>query len=359
MNNNWLTFQGNPARTGEAKEVLIPPLKKVWEFKLNNQIAISSPIVNNNFVYIGTTNTDSSWSGTFYALDSNTGNLLWKFEPGCPLFSAPTVGNGKVYVLAENNVLYALDAISGKKLWEFKHGRSAWPRTYPLLAGNVVCITTDKLYLIDANSGRSVFEKKSDRENSGTSPALYEGVLYLGCGTSIVAFDLSSRKTIWEKSFGSKTTFGPVIKDDVIYIGIMMGYLIALDVNKGNQLWAIRMPNDPEGHSDSFPRSYPAISQNKLYIGAQNGVFYSLDTQSGKGIWGFEMGISLATSPIVSGNIVYILSGKGNFYALDVSNGAKVWEFSSPIHKYDIQVSAAICDGKLFAAWDKVYAFSK
>ncbi len=356
MDNKWRTFQGNLARTGESKEVVVPPLRKLWEYKLVDEVATSSPIIYNNTVYIGTSSLDKP-SGKFYALDANSGKVLWEFVLGSKILSTATVGVDTVYLRAENNVLYALSTTTGEIKWEIKHDASSKTRTNLLLARNLLCMSTDKLYLIDITTGEIVLEENNEGENSGTSPALYEGVLYYGAGHKIIAYDLNSRKEIWQRQLSSLLNLiaGPVIKNDVIYVSLEM-HLMCLNIANGGEIWVKRISDD---------LSYPSISKDRVFIGASGRRnIYSLDAKTGDGIWGFDMEAYPASSPVVSGDVVYILSSAGIFYALNASNGVKRWEYASPIGDNNIvrsliNSSAAICDGKIFIAWDKVYAFSK
>jgi outer membrane protein assembly factor BamB len=360
MQNQWPTFQGSASRTGDAKEIVVPPLQKVWEYELGDDEIKSSPVVSNGVVYIGTSpkRGKKDWSASFYALASETGKLLWKFDIKGEILLNPTIGNGLVYFSSESQILYALDAASGKKLWEFEHGRVEWPGTSLLLAGNTLCLTTDKLYLLDAQSGECFFQEQCERENFGASPALHEGILYASLGNGLAAYDLVTKKQIWLQKRGYKPTNGPVIHENMVFVGAQ-GRLMALNSYDGKVIWLTALPGDPEGHAGHFLKSYPAISQGRLYIGAPDGNIYSLDARTGKGIWALHLGSYLATSPVVSGNTVYILSGMGNLYAINALSGIKMWEYTSPIiDNYDIRSTAAICDGKLFIGWDKMYAFS-
>ena len=45
-----------------------------------------------------------------YALDGNTGELMWSHETGGPVNSSPAIGpNGTVYIGSSDNKIYALD----------------------------------------------------------------------------------------------------------------------------------------------------------------------------------------------------------------------------------------------------------
>jgi len=358
--NGWTTFQGSQARIGVSEIILNPPLIKAWEYELENQVVETSPVVDHGIVYIATRNLNGS-SGSFIAIESNSGDLLWKIEVNSQTLTTPTIGNGMVYIRSENNILCAIDAMSGIKRWEFEHERNLAPQDQAslLLSGNVLCMCADKLYLVDALSGKGIGEEKSEKGNWGASPALYEGILYYGIEDRFMAYDLKSQKQLWQKNnpFSGESTVGPVIADDIVYTGSYM-FLRAMNVNDGSDIWMVKMPSDPQGDINKFLKSYPVISRGRVYIGAPNGKLYCIDSRTGKSIWSFNIGTYITTSPIASGDIVYILSSKGVLYAFNALNGEKIWEYASLFELQNSRSAPAICDGKLFIAWDKVYAFS-
>jgi len=57
--------------------------------------------VANGVVYIG------SQDGKLYALDAETGTVLWTYMTGLPIDSSPTVTNGMLYVGSWNGKVYA------------------------------------------------------------------------------------------------------------------------------------------------------------------------------------------------------------------------------------------------------------
>ena len=86
-----------------------------------------------------------------YALKASTGALLWSYATGGGIeYSPPVVANGVVYVSSDDGKLYALNASTGRPLWSYAAGG---------------------------------FE---------TSPAVANGVLYIGSGGHVYAFDLAS-----------------------------------------------------------------------------------------------------------------------------------------------------------------------
>ena len=63
-----------------------------------------------------------SGDGNVYALDAATGGVKWKFQTGDVVHASPAIADGQLYIGSWDSYFYALDAASGKELWRFKTG---------------------------------------------------------------------------------------------------------------------------------------------------------------------------------------------------------------------------------------------
>ncbi len=79
-------------------------------------VFLSSPAVVDRTVYIG------SGDHHVYALDAQSGKMLWAFETGNVVHASPAVSAGVVYVGSWDRNLYALDSATGKLIWKFQTG---------------------------------------------------------------------------------------------------------------------------------------------------------------------------------------------------------------------------------------------
>ena len=95
----------------------------------------SSPAVANGVVYIG------SDDNNVYALNANTGALLWSYTTGGAVTSSPAVANGVVYVGSDDNKVYALNASTGALLWSYTTGGAV--ESSPAVANGVVYVGSD------------------------------------------------------------------------------------------------------------------------------------------------------------------------------------------------------------------------
>jgi lanthanide-dependent methanol dehydrogenase len=131
---NWAAQAGNmenhrytPLRQINAKNV--KNLKVAWTFSTGVLRGHEgSPLVIGDMMYI-----HSPFPNKVFAMDLNTQQISWKFEPKqdpavIPQMCCDTVnrglayGEGKIFLQQADSMLVALDAKTGAKVWEVKNG---------------------------------------------------------------------------------------------------------------------------------------------------------------------------------------------------------------------------------------------
>jgi outer membrane protein assembly factor BamB len=134
---NWTQYlfsAGHSSHNGAATAIKpgnAANVSQAWKFAPGTNPSglagfLSSPTVYNGVVYIGARN------GNFYALDENTGNVLWQrsigyvkgktcgkqgFTSTATVASDPTTGKPTVYVYGPDGYLYAMNATTGSDVW--------------------------------------------------------------------------------------------------------------------------------------------------------------------------------------------------------------------------------------------------
>jgi len=205
---------------------------------------LSSPAVVNHRVYFG------SSDGHLYALDAETGVLLWSFETGDIVHASPAVANDTVYIGSWDSYFYALDAATGREKWRFKSG-------------------DDPVY--------------QNQVGFQSSPAVSNGVVYVGCRDGhVYAIDANTGKKNWDYSTSQSWVNGtPAVRDGVVYVGTSDTFRFhALDAKTGRLIFAF------DAHSLIFGSA--AIAGDLAYFGAFNGRLYAVDARSGKLAWEFQ-----------------------------------------------------------------------
>ena len=92
------------------------------------------------------------------------------------------------------------------------------------------------------------------------TPVVADGVMYVtSAPASVVALDLRSGRPIWEWSRPIAPTVlnlgfprvnrGVAILDNMVYVGTLDGFLVALDAKTGVQRWVVPVGDNPTGHA--------------------------------------------------------------------------------------------------------------
>ena len=131
-----------------------------------------------------------------------------------------------------------------------------------------------------------------------TNPLVYKGVMYLTVDSSIVAIDATTCRQLWSYRWDAKgrvlspTNRGVAIKDGIVVRGTADGYLIALNMDKGQLLWSRQIASADSSQYLSMP---PLIFEDMVIYGpagadwgAKNWVgAFRLST--GEPVWRFNL----------------------------------------------------------------------
>jgi eukaryotic-like serine/threonine-protein kinase len=281
--------------------------KEKWNFKSRMPIASSPAVVGDTLYFV-------SSAGSLAALDIKTGQPKWvyaieyerKFEAknlhGLPsaaqtipdawdmFTSSPAVANGKVYFGSGDGNVYAVDAQSGTLLWKFSTKDVV--HSSPAVVNNTVYIGSwdSYLYAIDADTGQEKWSFKSGEDNTihnqvgfQSSPAVVDGTVYIGCRDAhVYAIDAATGRKKWDYPTSKSWVIGtPAVRDGLVYAGTSdSSRFMALDAKTGRLRFEFK--------AGAYMFSSAALAGNLAYVGDHNGRLYALDAKTGKLAWEFQ-----------------------------------------------------------------------
>jgi eukaryotic-like serine/threonine-protein kinase len=266
------------------------------------------------------------------------GTVLWTFQAGDSIWSTPTISNGRIYFGSDDQSLYAVDLQTHQLVWKF--AASGIIRSRPAVLDNVIYASSDDgvLHALDAATGvekwqvnigsgnaRSggPFDVGSGYDYKQSSPAIAEGVIYVGSGAGeLDAVEAATGKQLWSFKTGGRVRSTPVVADGKVYVGDGNGSLHALDAKTGAELWSQPGCDVPS----------PAVSGGSVYCGGR-GTFEvrAWDVLTGELRWQFPIGHSwVDSSPVIDGGSLYNGSSDAStLFALDPATGAQKWSFAT------------------------------
>lgn len=180
-----------------------------------------------------------------------------------------------------------------------------------------------------------------------SSPAVVEGVLYIGDHFKLVALNVSDGKILWSYPTTGPVNSSPAVAGDLIFLGLLDGRVLALNRHSGKLQWEFKTGN--------FIIGSPTVVDGFLYIGSSDHYIYALDAQFGTLAWKEKTTGKMIQAPAVRDTLVYAASDDKKLYSLSGRTGTRRLEFfltgtmiDSPVVSPTI-VYGVTHDGRLIA----------
>ncbi len=259
---------------------------------------------------------------------------LWRYTERPLLEFPPIYVGGKLYFVNNNGTAYALDAETGKVLWERSLGRlNASSPTYSRHRLYIVNLVPGHIVKLDAKTGKVIW-KHSLPGRAESSPVVVGRSVYFGCEDgNLYALSTISGNVRWATPLGGPVKSAPAYYGGTLYVGDYGGYMNAVDAKTGKLKWQSGSLGQGFGTSGQF-YSTPAVAFGRVYAGNNDDRVYSFDIKDGTLAWSYSTGGYAYSGPTVSTTrhsppTVYIGSFDGNIYALDAKDGSLRWSHSA------------------------------
>jgi outer membrane protein assembly factor BamB len=269
--------------------------------------------------------------GDVAALKSDTGALVWKKRPAGPLRGAPTISNGNVYVMTQDNQIYALQASDGEAQWN-EAGPVGVSGIFGVAApaasqGTVIAgYSTGELAAYRYENGRTLWNDTLSRTSISTSvstltdidadPVIDRGrVFALGKGGRMAAYELATGQRIWEINIAGIAT--PVVSGEWVFVLTDDAKLLCVQRASGKIRWISKLQRYENEKKKKNPVSWrgPVLAGGRLIVANSNGELWSVSTAEGSANQVFELKQGLSLGPIVANNMLYVLDDKGQIVA--------------------------------------------
>jgi outer membrane protein assembly factor BamB len=337
---DWPVFGYDAARTKYLPtDDVRPPFKERWSWD-SGQLIEFSPILVNDAIY-GMNN-----DALFFALDADSGKVLWRKSPGSLNASSPAYDKGRLYgVNMEPPQAFALRAKDGKLIW--RHPLPDRAESSPVVhKGKVIfgCACAE-VFALDAQTGKEKWSTPVAAEVKA-APAIHKGVAYVGdYAGQMYAIDVQNGGMEWQasdqgSSFGRGGRFysTPAVAFGRVYAGNVDGRVYSFDASSGELAWTQSTGDWVYGGvSAADPKGGPPA----IYAGSFDRSAYAFNAETGDVIWSTDVGGIISGSGSIVGDVFYVANlGAGKTIGLDVVNGEKVFEFERG------EYNPAISDGQ-------------
>lgn len=269
--------------------------------------------------------------GFVAALDPRTGGILWQVRPGGPLRGAPSVANGAIYVMSQDNQIFSLNEADGKTNWSQPASleiAGVFGSASPAIGqGTVVAgFSSGELNAYRYENGRQVWQDTLQRTSIRTSvaaltdidadPVIDSGqVIALGQGGRMVALELTTGQRMWELNIAGIST--PWVAGDWVFVVTDDARLLCIPRQNGRVRWINQLPQFERAKSKRGQIDYsgPVLAGNRLIVAGSNGVIINVDPVTGSFQSQTRVRAGVSLPPVGAGSTLYILDDDATLYA--------------------------------------------
>ncbi|MCB8966421.1 MAG: PQQ-binding-like beta-propeller repeat protein [Ardenticatenaceae bacterium] len=239
---------------------------------------------------------DTAFIGTsdnqLLAIDTISGDLIWKFETEHSIWAQPSYKDGIIFVTCLDKNVYALDAETGAEKWRLTlEGATA---AHPL-------VDTDYLYVTS-------FDRK------------------------LHAISLSTGEAQWVVDAQDWIWGAAALSDGAVYFADAKGNVYAVDAETGDALWTQQVDGVVQASTVVANGIVYVASVTTLEDGQPAGLLTALSTDGGAQLWQQETIVPLYTTPVlVDGTLVVAVQTADTLLiAFDAATGVKQWDLPIP-----------------------------
>ncbi len=269
--------------------------------------------------------------GYVAALDERTGGIVWQKRPGGPLRGAPTVANGAIYVMSQDNQIYSLKEEDGTTNWSQAASleiAGVFGSASPAVGqGTVVAgFSSGELNAYRYENGRQVWQDTLQRTSISISvsslsdidadPVIDNGQVFaVGQGGRMVALDLNSGQRIWEANIAGIAT--PWLAGDWLFVVTDDAKLLCLSRANGKVRWINQLPGFRKAKAKRGELDYqgPILAGGRLIVVGSSGVVVNVDPATGSYQSQTNVGAPISLPPVVANSTLYILDDRGQLHA--------------------------------------------
>ncbi|NML08981.1 PQQ-binding-like beta-propeller repeat protein [Sphingobium sp. AR-3-1] len=273
----------------------------------------------------------STGFGDVFALNGADGAILWKKHLSGPLRGAPTLENGHVYVMGQDNQVFALNQSDGETQWT-DSGTLQVTGIFGVAApaaaqGTVIAgYSSGEINAYRYENGRTLWGDALSRTSISTAvasltdidadPVIDRGrVFAIGQGGRMASYELTSGQRLWEINIAGIST--PAVVGEWVFAVTSDARLLCVARATGKIRWVSQLRRwQKEKKKDKAIRwTGPLLAGGRLIVVSTRGEMVYVDPTTGSVQSTVDMDRSMSLSPIVANNMLYVLADDGKLTA--------------------------------------------
>ena len=293
--------------------------KLIWKKNYyNKQEKKNHPILffakNNDILIV----TDSI--SKYYALNIETGEILWTKYNNAPFISDIKIKDSKFYVVDSNNVLSCISIIDGSLIWQYKSENNIIKsiKKISIVVDKEIVIFNNSvgdIIALNINNGNLKWVTTTGDKDSSIKPFLLKlsplvinenSVLFSNNNNSFYSVNLENGFNNWTQNISSYLK--PVIISDLIFTITTKGFLVVIDKPTGN---IIRITDvfdkfKTKKRNKIKPVGF-IVGKDNLLITTDNGKLLAINVSTGKTKSILKIDNSKISKPFISNKNLYLV----------------------------------------------------
>ena len=256
----------------------------------------------------------------YYALDINTGEVIWSKNNMAPFNSQAKTFKDKFFVIDFENILRCFSIKDGKEIWNFKTEKSfiksQQKLSFVINDNKLIFINTlGDLSSVDIETGNLVWQTPTQ------SSAIYENyfslknsdlissnnsIFFSNNQNEFFAIDEKNGVIKWKQNLNSNLR--PTFADGLVFTVTLEGYLVVLDSRNGN---IARMTNVLKQIKNFKKKNIKPVgfivANDKIYLSLNNGRLIIIETLTGKPLDIVKIDNQKISRPYILNNEMFIV----------------------------------------------------
>jgi outer membrane protein assembly factor BamB len=257
----------------------------------------------------------------YYALDINTGEVLWSKKNVAPFNSQVKTYNDKFFVVDLKNILRAYSVKSGKEIWNIKTKNSlirSQKKTSIVIVDKSIYFNNSSgdISAVNIDSGELLWQKPTqssfvfdDGYPLKTSDIVaHNETLYFSTNKNqFFALDIKTGIVNWEQKINSDVR--PTLIDNYIFTVSTEGYLTVIEKSSGNIIRITdTFKNFKEKKRNKIEPTGFVIGKNKIYLSTNHGRLLILDVKTSEIINIMKIDTNKISRPLVLNKNLFIIT---------------------------------------------------
>ena len=256
----------------------------------------------------------------YYAVDINSGKLLWSFYNNAPFISDVKVENDKIFVVDSDNVLKCFSLKDGSLIWEYRSGTSTIKSSKKIsiaIDNNIVLFNNSigDINAVDIDTGNLIWITPTANKQNSIRPYLLKisdlviqgnSVLFSNNNNEFFSIDINTGFINWIQKIN--TYIRPAIVNDLIFTVTLEGFLVIIDNPTGNIIRVTDVFDQfkIKKRSEIKPVGF-LIGETDIFLSTNHGKLLIMDILTGKTKSTLKIAKKKISRPFFSNNNLYLI----------------------------------------------------